>query len=210
MGRMLRTAQAVATCSESVLEDTLRQVPEIRARALTIANRMSAPAVDPAPLPAEPSLLCVGRLVPQKGFDVAIDAFAELALRFPRLRLRIAGDGICRVSLKEQAERLGLRDRVDFLCWVLPDSVPSLMNAVSIVVMPSRIEPFGLVAPEAAHMARPIVASATGGAPEVVHGETGLLVRPKDAGALASAIGYLLDHPEEAACMANAARTRAR
>jgi glycogen(starch) synthase len=78
--------------------------------------------------------------------------------------------------------------------------------------MPSRWEEaFGLVALEAALMARPVVATRVGGLPEVVlDGETGLLVQKDDSGALARAVGFLLDHPEQAMSMGNAGRLRAK
>ena len=76
--------------------------------------------------------------------------------------------------------------------------------------MPSRIEPFGLVALEAAQLGRPVVASAVDGLPEVVvHGETGLLVPPDDPAALARAIAVLLDDPLRARALGAAARRRA-
>ena len=76
--------------------------------------------------------------------------------------------------------------------------------------MPSKIEPFGLVALEAAQAGRAVVASAVDGLPEVVaHEQTGLLVPPGDAGALAAAIASLIDDPERAKAMGEAGRRRA-
>ena len=86
-----------------------------------------------------------------------------------------------------------------------------LMNTATIVVMPSRWqEPFGLVALEAALMARPIVATRVGGLPEVVaHERTGFLVEPENSRALAEAITFLLEHPGTAKQMGHTARDRA-
>jgi glycosyltransferase involved in cell wall biosynthesis len=79
------------------------------------------------------------------------------------------------------------------------------------VLIPSRvIEGFGLVAMEAAMMGRPVVATRSGGLPEVViDGQTGLIVERDDSNALAAAIAYLVDHPDMAAQMGRAARNRA-
>ena len=64
---------------------------------------------------SHPCLLAVGRLVPEKGFDLLLDAFAALKDDFPVLRLRIAGSGPCRAALESQSRRLGIEDRVEFL-----------------------------------------------------------------------------------------------
>jgi glycogen(starch) synthase len=153
----------------------------------------------------------VGLLIHAKGFDVAVSAFASLARRFPRLRLVIAGDGPARRDLETQAVELGVSRLIDFVGWVSPERIPALMDRATLVVMPSRWEEaFGLVALEAALMARPVVATRVGGLPEVVaHGQTGLLVEKEDPPAMADAIACLLDDPESAANMGKAARLRA-
>jgi starch synthase len=85
-----------------------------------------------------------------------------------------------------------------------------LINRCAVVVMPSLFEPFGLVALQAAHLARSVVASRVDGLLEVVvDGETGLLVEPEDAEALAGAIARLLAEPELARRMGQAGRQRA-
>src|SRR5262249_26205653 len=149
-------------------------------------------------------------LSPEKGFDIALTAFASLVRRFPRAHLIIAGDGEERSKLEHQIRRLGLATRVELTGAIAPDEVPALLNTVTAVLIPSRQEPFGLVALEAALMARPVVATRVGGLPEVVrHEQTGLLVKPEDPGALAAALAHLLDHPDTASRMGQAARRRA-
>jgi glycogen(starch) synthase len=113
--------------------------------------------------------------------------------------------------LQKQAAGLGLTDQVEFPGWVEFEKLPALLNSVTMVLMPSRwLEGFGLVALDAALMARPIVATRSGGVPEVVvHGHTGLLVEREDRAAFADAITYLLDHPDLATRMGQAARSRA-
>jgi glycogen(starch) synthase len=93
------------------------------------------------------------------------------------------------------------------LGWVEPDDVPALINAATIVVIPSRNEGLPNVAKEAGLMARPVVATRVGGLPEIVrHSETGLLVEAEDSAALTEAIVFLLDHREEATEMGQRAR----
>jgi glycogen(starch) synthase len=153
----------------------------------------------------------VGRIIAEKGFDLAIAAFASIATRFPRAKLIIAGDGPERERLERQVHDQGITERVDFLGWVPPEQMPTVVAGASVVVVPSRWqEAFGLVALEAALQGRPAVVAGVGGLPEVViDGETGFVVAPEDSGALARAIAMLLDDPSLAARMGDAARTRA-
>jgi glycosyltransferase involved in cell wall biosynthesis len=123
--------------------------------------------------------------------------------------LIIAGDGPERWVLERQAAELNLTGVVDFVGWVSPDKVPELINAATIVIIPSRWEGLPLVALEAASMARPIVATQISGLSEIVlHQQTGLLVDPEDTVGLAGAIALLLIHPEQAAQMGRAGRSR--
>lgn len=211
LGRTLRAADWVTCVSGFRLAEARRLVPEIATYSSVIHRSREAPSLPPAPLPfVAPRLLCLGRLVPEKGFDLVLPAFASLARRFPKARLLIAGDGPVRADLERQATTLGLSAIVDFWGWVDPDTVPALVNRATLVVMPSRHESFGAVALDAALMARPVVAARVEGLPEVVaHEETGLLVEPENAGSLARAIGFLLEHPETAIQLGEEARRRA-
>jgi glycogen synthase len=212
LGRALGMARWVVANSEAILADVRELLPAVTSRSSVIHCGLELPNVEPEALPfARPQLLCLGRVVEDKGFDLAIAAFAELADRFPTLRLVIAGDGPARPELERQAAALGIGPRVDFLGWVAPQKVPRLLNAATVVLMPSRWrEAFGLVALQAAQMARPVVAARVGGLPEVVaDGETGLLVERNDRHALATAVARLLDHPDAARAMGDAARRRA-
>jgi glycogen(starch) synthase len=173
---------------------------------------MEEPPTLPARLPYDPPcVLCLGRLVPEKGFDVALRVFAQVRERVPSARFLIAGDGVERPRLEQQARELDLGDRVEFLGWVRPGEVPALINRATLVLMPSRRESFSLVAIETAHMARPTVATRAAGLAEVVvDGETGLLVAKEDVPALSHAVLTLLGHPDLARRMGHAARQRAR
>ena len=106
---------------------------------------------------------------------------------------------------------MGIDAHVDFVGWVDPAKIPELINAATVVVVPSRWEEaFGLVALEAAQMARPVVGTRVGGLPEVVRdGETGLVVPKEDPVALADAMIRLLADPRRATAMGQNARRRA-
>jgi glycogen(starch) synthase len=209
-GPILRSAAWITACSSSILSAMRQRLPEITGRSSVILNSLETPAVAPAPLSRTPlRILCMGRLTREKGFDLALHAWAHLAPRFPGGKLLVVGDGPARPELLRQVKGLAL-DSVEFLGWVAPDDVPTLINASTLVLMPSRTEPFGLVALQAAQMARPIVATRVGGLPEVVlHRQTGLLVEPEDVGGLAQAMQFLLEHPSIATAMGQAARRRA-
>jgi glycogen(starch) synthase len=207
--RVLRSADWITTVSKAMLEDVLSLAPEVSGRSCVIANALEAPTVEPAPLRFDEAvLLCVGRVIPAKGFDIAVTAFGMIADRFPRARLVIAGDGMAKEDLECQAIALGIEDRVTFLGWVPYDEVPALINSATMVLVPSRWrEPFGLVALESAQMGRPVIAAAVGGLPEVVlDGRTGVLVEKENAAALAAQISTLLEDPVRAERMGAAAR----
>jgi glycosyltransferase involved in cell wall biosynthesis len=180
-------------------------------RSSIIYNGLEIPGLAPEPLPFDPPrILCLGRLSPEKGMDVALAAFASVVSRFPAARLTIAGDGAARWELQRQAAAYGVDHAVDFIGWVAPGEVPSLINASTLVLMPSRKDSMPLVALEASLMARPIIGTLVGGLPEVVaHEETGLLVESEDSQAAARAILFLLSNPAVAVRLGDAARARA-
>ena len=195
--RTLRDADWVTGCSQAILDKGRQLVPQIISRSSLIYNGLDSPTCSPEPLPFdEPRLLCLGRLSPEKGFDLAIEAFDSVLRRFPKARLVISGDGSSRLELERMVAQKKLGQCVDFLGWVKPENVPALINRSTLVLMPSRQESLPLVALEAALMERPVLATCVGGIPEVVvHDQTGLLVSAEDSRALAEAVAYLLDRP---------------
>jgi glycosyltransferase involved in cell wall biosynthesis len=111
----------------------------------------------------------------------------------------IAGDGPARWDLERQVAALGLTAHVMFTGWVAAQAVWTLLNTATVVVMPSREEGYGMTAIEAAVMGRPVVGAAVGGLPEALaYGEHGHLVPPDDTSALASAVEWLIEHPDRA------------
>jgi glycogen(starch) synthase len=210
--RLLGSAAAVVTVSEYLKTGVARAMPELCSKLVLIPNSLPAPELPPARLPLHPPvLLCLGRLVHEKGVDLALRAFAILRSRGSPARLVIAGDGEERMNLEALSHALGLSAHVTFTGWVPPAAVAGLINEATMLIVPSRWdEAFGLVNLQAAQMGRPVVAARTGGIPEVVlHGLTGLLVEREDVTGLADAVGNLLDAPESMATMGERARLRA-
>lgn len=212
LGRALREADWVTAVSRALLDDVRALVPEVGARSSLLYNAVPDLAADPPGMPVDSRrILCVGRQVPEKGFDLAIAAFSRIHAAYPDARLVFASDGPERPRLEKQAEELGIAGAVNFLGWQSTRQLEELFTASSMILMPSRWrEGFGLVALEAAIHARPVIAARVGGLPEViVDGETGLLVDKEDSEALAAAALELLRDPAYAARLGAAARERA-
>jgi glycosyltransferase involved in cell wall biosynthesis len=147
----------------------------------------------------------VGRLVPQKGFDVLLQALALLPCS--DLRLLIAGVGPEETKLRTLADQLGLHDRVCFAGY--RRDVPQLMQCFDLYTHASRFEGMPIVVLEAMASGCPIVATAVDGTRELIDdGEQGWLVPPDDPARLAQAIQSALADPAEALRRAAGARER--
>ena len=164
---------------------------------------------EPEPYAGEaPRFLCVGRLIPIKGHVVLLRAFRKVLDVRPDVRLDIAGRGVLEHGLKDLTRELDLNGAVRFLGHVTP--VQQAVEQSLAVVVPSLGEGFGMVALEAMERARPVIAASIGGLEDLVRqGETGLLVPPGDADALAGAMLELAADPARAAAMGREARRRA-
>lgn len=137
----------------------------------------------------------IARLVPEKGVDVLLEAIAQVAPALP-VRAVIVGDGEALAALRSLARERGVADRVEFRGWI--HDAARLLTEFDIVAIPSRwSEAFPLVAAEACAAGRPIIATASGGLPDIVHdGQNGRLVPVDDARAMAQAIGSLVQDPD--------------
>jgi glycogen(starch) synthase len=118
--------------------------------------------------PHEKLVLLVGRLVYEKGFQLALDALPEVIRRVGGVRFLVAGSGTHEAALKSQARRLGLDRHGTFLGWIGDDVLHSLYRIADLCVVPSIYEPFGLVALEAMASGCPCIVADTGGLREVV------------------------------------------
>jgi glycosyltransferase involved in cell wall biosynthesis len=137
-------------------------------------------------------LLFAGRLVSRKGVDVALRALARLHERGRPLSLTICGDGPARDRLEAMSRELNVADDVNFRGWTEPDELAALHQESRAALIPSRKEPFGIVALEAIAGGSPVIASNVGGLPEAV-GDCGLLVEPENPEVLADAVENILE-----------------
>jgi len=209
----VRSATQITCCAEALRQQVVALLPEAAPKCRVILNGVRRPDNEPAALPIDaPRLLCLGRAVREKGFDLALEAVARLVHRYPALHLVVAGDGPERPALEQQAKELGISRQVEFRGWVHPEEVLNLINRVTAVLLPSRqrFEALPLAGLQAALMGRPVIGARVGGMDEVVvHGETGYLFKEEDVAKLASAIEELLSRPERLRRLGCTARERA-
>lgn len=186
----LRRADAVTACSRYLLEEARALEPSIATKARVIHNGVDLGSQVEGP--NRTTILAVGRLMPKKGFDVLVSAFAAMDTEQRPASLCLIGDGPERDSLKSLAHDLGLNGFVAFLGSQSHERSLSAIGASSVVAIPSRQEPFGMVALEAMAAGKPVVATCVGGLPEVLEGADALLVPPDNPIALAQAIMTVL------------------
>ncbi len=156
---------------------------------------------------AAPLIMSVGRFVAYKRYDVLIDAAALMHRDVPDAHWVLVGDGELRSALTAQAAERGLEKHVHVIGW--RDDVPELLSHGDLFVLPSHGEHFGRVLIEAMAMAKPVVATASGGVPEIVQdGETGMLVPAADPAALSRAMTSLIRDRATAQRMGRSGRRR--
>lgn len=147
--------------------------------------------------PDEKLVLLVGRLVYEKGFQVALEALPSLIESVGKVRFIVAGSGTHEQELKAQAEKLGLMEHGTFVGWIGDDVLHSLYRIADLTVVPSIYEPFGLVALEAMASGCPCIVADTGGLREVVPTDNvGLRFRSSDPESLAKMAEKVLTDPE--------------
>lgn len=205
--RTLNRADWVCATGEFLKQAALAVTPGIASKTSVIPFGITPPA-ETKPLPLGPVKVCfLKEHRPIYGPDTLVEAFAKARTRVPDLRLSLAGSGPMEAALKALLEELGISNAVDFPGYLTREQVVDYLSNHHILAMPSRMESFGVAALEAAACARPVIASNVGGIPEVVcDGKTGILVKPGDIDALASAIVKLASDRELMLRMGNAGR----
>src|SRR5215216_563322 len=172
--------------SDSVDENRLHVIPPGVTPSL-----FEGPFEDPFSGVGKPRVLFVGRLAPQKGVGTLVAAAG--LLKHPSAQVILVGDGPERKALQREAKRIGVGDRVRFEGFVAHERLPAVLAHAYLLVLPSIYEELGTVLLEAMQVGLPIVASKTGGIPDVIEdGVNGMLVPPGDPEALVRAIDLLL------------------
>jgi glycogen synthase len=204
---MANRAERVVTCS-AYMREHVADVYGLEEKGIAVVPN----GIDPAELvpvadlgelrarfaaPHERLVLLVGRLVYEKGFQLALDALPGLIERLGDVRFLVAGSGTHEPELREQARELGLDLHGTFLGWIGDDVLHSLYRIADLTVVPSIYKPFGLVALEAMASGSPCLVADTGGLREVVPNEdVGLRFRSRDPESLAALAERILTERE--------------
>ena len=197
VGRRLaaRWAAALVTLTEKDRQQYLRHL-SCHVPVVAIPNPITIAHRERARLDAR-LVLAAGRLVSQKGFDILLEAWAQISPRHPEWRLRIVGSGRDEALLKSQATRLNIVEGVQFA----PNTtdMASEFQSASIFACSSRFEGFPLVIVEARSFGVPVVSFDCNCGPSEIlrHGQDGLLVAKEDAKALAAALDRLMSNEKE-------------
>ncbi|WP_313408294.1 glycosyltransferase family 4 protein [Aeromicrobium sp.] len=225
--RLVRTALALPlvlarriVCNSAAARHSLTAVvPALGRRTTVVHNGVEGPTEGatalPVRIPGDPARIAmIGRFSPRKGTDVALEAVARLRAEGRDVSLGLCGSTFegyewFEQDLRKRSAQPDLAGSVEFLGFVRP--VWSVLAGADVVLVPSRVEPFGNTAVEALLAERPLVASRTQGLREIVEdGVTGLHAEPGDADSLATAIARLLDDPALARRLAETGGREAR
>jgi glycogen(starch) synthase len=214
----LRTASAVTACSAFTLDDAVTRFGLPPGRGTVIPNGVALDGTGDAGSTVEgtlarlhdrPYVLALGRVVEKKGFDLLLAGYAAMDPAERTADLVIGGSGPALERLEAQAEESGIADRVHFVGRLSREQVAGAMAAAAVFVMPSRLEPFGIVALEGWRAGTAVIATSRGGAPEFIEdGRDGLLVDPFDTAAFARVLGRVLSDQGLRQSIAAAGRLR--
>ncbi|MDD5194879.1 MAG: glycosyltransferase family 4 protein [Candidatus Omnitrophica bacterium] len=193
--KILQGADAITACSKNLLKRALDLEPLIKAKSVVIYNGIDRTMFEnfqPFHHP-KPYLLSYGRFIYKKGFDILINAFKYVLEKFPNVDLVLAGDGEEKKSLEEQMRGLGLEGRIFFYGRSSPGEIAQLLKGCQFLVVPSRVESFGLIILEAFACGKTVIATRCGGPEEIIENEvSGILVEKENPRILADNIISLL------------------
>jgi glycosyltransferase involved in cell wall biosynthesis len=212
-GLCLRLADAVFSSSDCSADWCARHYGLDRERIPTIHTGVDTRLFCPRDAPKEtrPTVVFAGRVDPNKGITVLVDAACILAKEFPGLQVRIIGRGEAALveRLRAKSRRCGFPDLLDLTGYLAAPELAAHLRRAHVFAAPSRYEGGpGFVYLEAMACGLPVVGCQGSGAAEAIrHGETGFLVPPGDTGALVESLRLLLSHPDLREAMGARARS---
>lgn len=208
---LYRHTHRVIAAADYIRESFLKTLKLPPRKVVTVHQGVALDDFESTPLPSNTTIGIVARLDPVKGHRYLLEAIYLLKYAYPDLRLKIIGqeENVKQRDLKYMAERLRIDQQIDFVGF--QSDIPKAMAGCTIGVIASTgSEAVSRVALEWMASRRPVIATRVGCLPEIVADKiTGLLVEPKDAPALARALGYLLHNPKVVQSMGQAGRKRA-
>lgn len=209
---LVSESDALITCSASMRDEVNRLFGYDATDITVIHNGIDIrtwPFAERARTSGPAELLFAGRLEYEKGVQDLLAALPRIRRSHPGTTLTIAGDGTQRDWLMEQARKHRVGKAVRFVGPVDHTELVTLMHRCDAIVLPSRYEPFGIVALEAAATGVPLIVTTAGGLGEAVREpDTGLTFEPADVAGLAAAVRATLSDPGAAAQRALRARAR--
>jgi glycogen(starch) synthase len=214
--RGIRNAKAVTGCSAFTLADANARFGLPRGSGRVVPNGVDLTEIGGGAVPervarlGRPYVFALGRVVEKKGFDLLLTAYAALDPdQRDRADVVVAGDGPVLAQLRSQAADLGIAAHVHFVGRLDRREVAGAMAGAELLVVPSRLEPFGIVILEGWRAGTAVVATDRGGPAELIeNGTDGVLVDPSDTTAFAGALGSLLEDRARRAALARQGRAR--
>lgn len=202
-----RTARSVICVSEKVRNQVIEGAGN-RVNTTVLYNGVDPQMFSrPDGEPEAPTILSVGNLIPVKGHELLLRAFAAIQNQFPGLSLEIIGDGPQRTRLQQLANEKGIANKVNFRGRQSRQQVVDAMRRATIFALPSRYEGLGCVYLEAMSAGRPAIGCVGQGIDEVIESRVnGCLIKPDNLQELSETLTGLLQHPETRRKMGDAAR----
>jgi len=193
--QLLTVTDSITACSQYVLDDAARRfaLPNVAKTVVFNGVDLSEPTATDRSNQHKKYILGVGRVVKNKDFDTLVRAFAAIASEYTDLQLVLAGDGDQLPELRQLADQLQISHRINFAGRQDRTEIGKLFSGCTCFVIPSAVEPFGIVCLEAMRAGKATIACNAGGPPEfITNGENGLLVAPRQPEELAAALRLLL------------------
>jgi len=205
-GEKVRECAFAVCISERGRETLLQSAPEAAGKVHVVRCGYPAAAADAVPpMPERNRIVCVARLAPEKGHCVLLGALNELKTRGRDFHCTLVGGGPLEREIVAHIAKAGLSGHVTMTGALAPAGVAQHLADADLVVLASLGEGIPVVLMEAFALQRPVVATRVGGISElVVDGESGRLVEPGDAIALADALEWMLSDPERARALGKA------
>ena len=177
---VLERVETITAVSQSLLNEVIQFYSAGQAKGRVVYNGLPDMLFEPVEpyVQPQPYIFAYGRLVSKKGFDLLIQAFAQIYFQYLPMQLIIAGSGTYESKLKHLTTTLGMDNVIQFVGYQEQVDILPYIQGARFVVVPSREEPFGLVLLETMAQGRRVLATQVGGIPEIIQPADNLLVEP--------------------------------